>query len=103
MGEKTMNMTIDLNGKLWIQPDLPRILSRNDYEPTSSDLEKILQAVKMTQTKIVNKQIQTIQDSKNNGTITGVNKIEFTNGTSLVTVGEGLTLIDKNHKFKKVM
>lgn len=32
----------------------------------AKDLEQILQAVKKTQTKLVNKQIQEIQDSKNN-------------------------------------
>ena len=48
-----------------IDPDHNRPVRVKEVNAHSFDLEQILQAVKKTQEKLVNKQIQEIQDSKN--------------------------------------
>lgn len=63
-----MKFEIAVNG--YIFPELPIVqLGANQPRLECADfkqLEEILQAVKKTQEKLVNKQIQNIQDSKNN-------------------------------------
>lgn len=58
-----MKFVIDWNGKLFI--DHVQHPSVQCEQPTFKEMEEILQAVKKTQAKLVNKQIQEIQDSKN--------------------------------------
>lgn len=53
-------------------------------ELDGSYLEQILKAVKKTQEKILNIDIQTFQDSKNDGVISGVKEIKFTDGKLFV-------------------
>jgi len=59
------------------------------------DLEQILQAVKKTQKKLVNKQIQEIQDSKNHKLCVGEN-------VQILGVPNTKTIITKEGKFIKL-
>lgn len=79
-----------------------RLLVLKDFEgednntPNKKDLEELLNITKTLQTKLANKDIQELQDSKNHGIISGIYTLKFKNGVSIEVENNELVLYNQN-------
>ena len=98
-----MKYEINDQGQIKLSPVMDEGNSIFISKPISkNDLENILCAVKKTQQKLANKDIQEFQDSKNKGYITGIDTIKFSNGITIQTERDELILYTNDGKRLKL-